>query len=196
MYTAVLRWTYRGIQSSFLGIEGKYLPPGFARRKVLPINSSKWWPYSPIRPPQNCCILSIPNNHCVLSDLIQPKISFSYFIATFSCIFYIFYFQNLLLLHHIGMPIPYLKKSGIKNPKVITQVVGTIQHSAFGVVLDWLVQLSWIVLDFAILDFLRYGIAPIRPLNGGCILPIRPLSEKGGVLYITSLFLQKEGVLT
>ena len=34
------------------------------------------------------------------------------------------------------MPIPYLKKSGIKNPKVITQVVGTIQHSAFGVVLD------------------------------------------------------------
>ena len=59
------------------------------------------------------------------------------------------------------MPIPYLKKSWIKNPKLITQVVRTIQHSAFGVVLDWLVQLSWIVLDFAIQDFLRYGIAPI-----------------------------------
>ena len=93
---------------------------------------------------------------------IQAKISFCYFIATFWSVFYIFYFQNLLLLYHIGMPIPYLKKSGIKNPKLITQVVRTIQHSAFGVVLDWLVQLSWIVLDFAIQDFLRYGIAPFQ----------------------------------
>ena len=110
----------------------------------------------------------IPNNHCVLSNLIQAKIRFCYFIATFWSVFYIFYFQNLLLLYHIGMPIPYLKKSGIKNPKLITQVVRTIQHSAFGVVLDWPVQLSWIVLDFAIQDFWRYGIAPIlcrTPLN-------------------------------
>ena len=103
----------------------------------------------------------IPNNHCVLSNLIEPKISFSYFIAAFWSVFSIFSFQNLLLLYHIGMPIPYLKKSWIKNPKLITQVVRTIQHSAFGVVLDWLVQLSWIVLDFAIPDFLRYGIAPL-----------------------------------
>ena len=109
----------------------------------------------------------IPNNHCVLSNLMQAKISFCYFIATFWSVFYIFYFQNLLLLYHIGMPIPYLKKSGIKNPKLITQVVRTIQHSAFGVVLDWLVQLSWIVLDFAIQDFLRYGIAPLLFIHSG-----------------------------
>ena len=35
------------------------------------------------------------------------------------------------------MPIPYLKKSWIKNPKLITQVVQTIHHSAFDIVLDW-----------------------------------------------------------
>ena len=54
--TAVLRRTYRWIRSSFRGIDGQYLPTGEARRKVFPFNSEEWWPYSPIRPTQNCCI--------------------------------------------------------------------------------------------------------------------------------------------
>ena len=104
---------------------------------------------------------SIQNNRLVL---INPKlliIVFFLFRCCFLAIFLPFIIEILLLLYHIGMPIPYLKKSWIKNPKLITQVVRTIQHSAFGVVLDWLVQLSWIILDFATPDFLRYGIAPI-----------------------------------
>ena len=114
--------------------------------------------------------------HIILINSKQPfridqsKTTTNLFFLPWCCIWLFFCLllvKILLLLHHIGMPIPYLKKSWIKNPKLITQVVRTIQHSAFGVVLDWLVQLSWIVLDFAIQDFLRYGIAPILSLVKG-----------------------------
>ena len=109
----------------------------------------------------NMSYWSIQNNRLVL---INPKLLIIVFFILMLCFghFLPFIIRILLLLYHIGMPIPCLKKYWIKNPKLITQVVRTIQHSAFGVVLDWPVQLSWIVLDFAIQDFLRYGLAPIR----------------------------------
>ena len=60
----------------------------------------------------------------------------------------------LLLDYHIGMLIPILKSLGSPNPKLPPQVVHkSIQNSAFGVVLDYYVQLSCVVSDFGIRDF-------------------------------------------
>ena len=60
----------------------------------------------------------------------------------------------LLLDCHIGMLIPILKSLGSQNPKLPTQVVHrSIQNLAFGVVLDYYVQLLCVVLDFVIRDF-------------------------------------------
>ena len=62
--------------------------------------------------------------------------------------------RTLLLDCHIGMLIPILKSLGSQNPKLCTQVVHkSIQNSTFGVVLDCYVQLSCVVLGFAIRDF-------------------------------------------
>ena len=57
--TVVLGRMYRSILSSCLGIEGQYGPPPSLRsggQPVLRLNSSAWWQYWPIHPPQNYSI--------------------------------------------------------------------------------------------------------------------------------------------
>ena len=57
--TVVLGRIYRSILSSCLGIEGQYGPPPSLRsggQPVLRLNSSAWWQYWPIHPPQNYSI--------------------------------------------------------------------------------------------------------------------------------------------
>ena len=55
----VLGQIYRSMLSSFLRIGEQYLPPCFACRKILSLNSSEWWQHWPIHPPQNYRIPSI-----------------------------------------------------------------------------------------------------------------------------------------
>ena len=70
----VLGQIYRSMLSSFLRIGEQYLPPCFARRKILSLNSSEWWQHWLIHPPQNYRIPSISTKTLKMSWQILGKI--------------------------------------------------------------------------------------------------------------------------
>mgnify|MGYP006975743749 CR=1 FL=1 len=92
--TVVLGRMYRSILSSCLGIEGQYGPPPSLRsggQPVLRLNSSAWWQYWPIHPPQNYSIPPIlwTSSHSFLGDVSLRKIPFEIFLPLQTQLHYI-----------------------------------------------------------------------------------------------------------